>query len=144
MEGELIYLGFIMLIGQIIIMQMWNMNWFKKENFKIRKYNTMATNKLTLRKLEKEMGLTKGKEPKEEKSAVENISSWMSMLKSLDPEQIQALATKFLGGGEEYEEEEGEDLIGTILKNVDQDTIKSFIDGLAKGKTENEQIQSQV
>lgn len=144
MEGELIYLGFIMLIGQIILMQMWMANWFKKENFKIQKYNVMATNRLNLKKLEKDLGLKPSKAMKEEKSTVENIGSWVSLLKGLDPEQIKGLADKFLGGGEEYEEEEGEDLIGTILKNVDKDTIKSFMDGLAQGKKDETQAQSQV
>ena len=132
MEGELIFLGFIMLIGQVILLQMYQHNWFKKENFKIQKFNIMAENKLKLKKLEKELGMSTGKAPKEEKSVGENIGSWVSLLKSLDPDQIKALADQFLGQGEEYEEEEDEDIIGTILKNVDGDTIKNFIDGLSK------------
>lgn len=141
----LIAVSLISLAGMVLLFTLNNSTWFKKENFKIQKYNVMATNRLNLKKLEKDLGLKPSKLPKEEKSTVENISSWVSLLKDLDPDQIKALATKFLGGGEEYEEEEGEDLISTILKNVDEDTIKSFIDGLAKGKQDGgTQIQSQV
>lgn len=132
MEGELIYLGFIMLIGQVILFQMYQMNWFKKENFKIKKTLDLAEIRIRMKKLEVDLGLKPSKAPKEEKSAVENVGSWINLLKSLDPDQIKALADQFLGGGEEYEEEEDEDIIGTILKNVDKDTIKSFIDGLGK------------
>lgn len=140
MEGELIYLGFIMLIGQIILYQMYQSGWFKKENFKMQKFNIMAENKIKLKKLEKDLGLKPSKAPKEEKSVGENIGSWVTLLKSLDPDQIKSLADQFLGGGEEYEEEEDEDIIGTILKNVDKDTIKSFIDGL--GKKTQDQIRT--
>lgn len=146
MDGEIVVLGFMMLIGQIILMQMWQNNWFKKENFKISKSNVMAQNKLTIRKMEKDMGLTKGKLPKEDATVADKFSGLTALLpalKDLDPEQIKGLADKFLGGGDDYEAAEGEDLIGTILKNVDGDTIKSFLAGLSEGGGEQELI-SQV
>ena len=54
----LILNGFIMLIGIVLITQLNVRTWFKKENFKIQKSNVLAQNKLQLRKLEKELGLT--------------------------------------------------------------------------------------
>lgn len=140
MEGEFILLGIIMLIGQIILYQMYQSGWFKKENFKIQKQDMIGEMRLRHKKLAKDLGLQPSKAPKEEKSVVENVGGWVSLLKGLDPDQIKALADKFLGGGEDYEEEEDEDIIGTILKNVDGDTIKSFIDGMGK-KTKQDQDQ---
>ena len=82
MDGELIFMGIIMLVGQIILMQMWNANWFKKENFKIQKSNTMAENKIKLKKLEKDLGVTGGNYQKPEAGVIEQ-------LKGIDIEKIK-------------------------------------------------------
>jgi len=134
MEGELIFLGFIMLIGQIILMQMWQNGWFKKENFKMQKSMVMAENKLKIRKLEREMGLTPGKEPKEKRGTFDTIKDLAPLLKNLNPDQIGALFDKFTGGGtEEYEEGDVEDmLMDYAVKNPE--VVKEFLAGLTEGK----------
>lgn len=146
MEGELIFLGFIMLIGQIILLQMWNNNWFKKENFKIQKANVIAENRLKLKKLEKELGVTIGKTPKEPATLVEKIGGITDLLTTLEPDQVKALANKFLtrGDEEEYDEEEDEDLIGTLMKNVPEEAIKGFLEGIGKGGSGGQQFTGQV
>lgn len=45
------------IVGSVLITQLWQMNYFKRENFKIQKNTVMAENRLKLKKLEKEMGL---------------------------------------------------------------------------------------
>jgi len=145
MEGELIFLGFIMLIGQIILMEMWNRNWFKKENFKIQKSNLLATNKLQLRKLEKEMGLTPGKESKEKRGTFDTIKDLAPLLKNLDADQIGMLFDKFIGGGsgEEYEEENVEGmLMDYAVENPE--VVKKFLAGLTEGKGGEESIAEEI
>lgn len=133
MEGELIFVGFIMLIGQIILMQMWQNGWFKKENFKIKKANLMAENKIKMRKLERELGLTPGIEPKEKKGAFDTIKDLAPLLKNLNGEQIGALIEKFTGGTEEEEEGDVESmLMDYAVKNPD--VVKEFLAGLTEGK----------
>ena len=46
------------IVGSIVVTQMWQLNWFKRENFKISRDVTKAENKLKLKKLEKELGIT--------------------------------------------------------------------------------------
>jgi len=57
MDGELIIVSIISLIGTIIIASMFNANWFKRENFKLQKQNILAENRVKYKKLEREMGL---------------------------------------------------------------------------------------
>jgi len=58
--GTSIIIGsFISLIGMIIILERNTVNWFKKENWKMQKTNIMNENRIKLRKMEKELGLTK-------------------------------------------------------------------------------------
>lgn len=105
MEGELIFLGFIMLVGQIILMQMWQNGWFKKENFKIQKSIVMAENKLKLRKLEREMGLAPDKTlaapVKEERGTLDKLGGIVELLQGLDGDTLKGLAERFLGDSED-------------------------------------------
>lgn len=138
MEGELIFLGFIMLIGQIILLQMWNNNWFKKENFKIQKSNVMAENKLKLRKLEKEMGLkpTKGGKT-EEKSTLNKLgglAELLPLLKMLDEDQLSGLVDRFIGGTDTGDEEQDEGLVDTLMGYAEEhpDVVKGLLEGISK------------
>ena len=57
-DTGLIALGLIMLAGQIILYEMYQRGWFKKEIFKMNKSFQVATNKLQFEKLRKDLGLT--------------------------------------------------------------------------------------
>lgn len=138
MEGELIFLGFIMLIGQIILLQMWNNNWFKKENFKIQKSNVMAENKLKLRKLEQEMGLKPSKKAAtEEKSTLGKLgglADLLPLLKMLDEDQLSGLVDRFIGGTDTGDEEQDEGLVGTLMGYAEEnpDVVKGLLEGISK------------
>lgn len=139
MEGELIFMAFVMLIGQIIMLQMWNNNWFKKENFKMEKSNVMAQNKLNLRKLEREMGLSKSKEivEKEPPGIMSTIGDLAPLLKNLDGDQIAALADKFIGGSEEPLTEESGGVSDLLMDFAakNPEIVKGFLEGVGqKGK----------
>jgi len=133
MEGELIALGFIMLIGQIILLQMWNANWFKKENFKLQRDTVKAENKLKLKKLEKELGLTAGSSAvKEETSTMDKLGGVLNLVKGLEPEQISALADRFLNP----EEREAESPIDGLLEFAEKnpDIVTNFLSGITGDK----------
>jgi len=146
MEGELIFLGFLMLIGQIILMQMWQNGWFKKENFKIQKSLVMAENKLKMRKIEREMGLTPSKKivPEEQPSTLSSISSLLPLLKGLDPDQLGDLVDRFVGG-ESEEAAAGGNPLNMLMDYASRNP--EMVEGLIKGlgaKSEQTQTQSQV
>lgn len=143
MEGELIVLGFMMLIGQIILMQMWQHGWFKKENFKIQKSNLMAENKLNIRKLEKDLGLTPGKTPKEQRGTFDTIKDLAPLLKNLDGDQIGALIEKFTGGSGEEEEGNVEDLLMDYAVE-NPEVVKKFLEGLTEGKGGEESSAEEI
>jgi hypothetical protein len=152
MEGELIFLGFLMLIGQIILMQMWQNGWFKKENFKIQKSLVMAENKLKMRKLEREMGLQPSKKiVQEEKTGgtMDMISSLLPLLKDLDPDQLGELVEHFIGDGERAEAGAAGDpismLMGYAKRNPEMvEGVVGFLKGLGAGNEESQQSQIQV
>lgn len=137
MEGEFIIMAIVMLIGQIILMMMWQNNWFKKENFKIQKSNMMAQNKLQLRKLEREMGLSKTKDiiKEEPKGTLASIADLLPLLKNLDADQVSALADRFIGGSAEAAEGGGSSLDGLIdFASENPDLVRNFIEGIGSGK----------
>jgi len=129
MEGELIFLGFIMLIGQIILLQMWNANWFKKENFKMQRDTIKAENRIKLKKMEKELGL-KGQSASTE---IKNETNIMDLLKNLDRDKIADIL-EMLQGGEN--EPEG-DTLTDIINKLPPEVIQNFLKGVNVGKKED-------
>lgn len=132
MEGELIYLGFMMMMGQIIMLLLWQRGWFKKENFKIEIATIKATNKLNLRKLERDMGLTPSKKimATEQPTLLQQFSQWAPLLTSLDGEQIKGLADRFLGTGE-VEEGGGTDIDRLLnFAAANPEMAESFMQGI--------------
>ena len=138
-----------MQIGTLITILLWSnlslSKYFKKENFKTGLTNVRATNKLQLKKLEREMGLKPGSS-KATPGKLGNIGSLMDLIplaKALEPEQLKELASMFLEGGFEGEEaQEG----GGLLDNIPKSVIDSFIKGLTEGGGSGEEkaIESQV
>lgn len=116
------------IIGAIITTQLWQLNWFKRENFKIQKSNVMAENKIKLRKLEKELGMVPSKNvmPKEPAGMGENISHLLNLIRNIDPEQLPALIDVFMGGGEENSDISK---LGTLIDAISPDAIAGLIEG---------------
>jgi len=105
----LIAVSLISLAGMVLLFTLNNSTWFKKENFKIQKKNVMDENRIKLKKLEKDMGLTsKSSVPvyQEQPSMLETGGNLLNMAKNLTPEQLQLLAGKFLKEDEGYDEKE--------------------------------------
>jgi hypothetical protein len=135
MEGELIFLGFIMLIGQVILFQMWNSSWFKKENFKLQRDTVKAENRIKIKKMEKELGLS-GKSASRE---IKNESNLLDLLKNLDKDKVSDILG-MLQGGEEAEEGGGG--LSEIIDNLPPEVINSFLAGLKDGQ--KKEFKSQV
>lgn len=139
----LLALGFLMLVGQIIMLLLWQAGWFKKERFKIEKSNIMAQNKLQLRKMERDLGLGKSKniQPAEKPGLLDTVGGLLPVLKNLEADQIGQLIELLSGGGfAEREELSGLDsLMGFAEKNPE--IVKGFLEGLTKPKNTNQSGQ---
>jgi len=103
--GTAIMIGsFMSLIGMIIIVELSHSNWFKKENFKIQRDVVKAENKLKLKKLERELGLSGKNSGLASSNVSENsptnlLTSLAPLLSKLEPDQIMELADRFLPEG---------------------------------------------
>jgi hypothetical protein len=123
MEGELIVMSFISLIGTVIILQLRDRAYFKKQNFKLQLDTVKAENRLKLKKLEREMGITSGSK-KTEGGSGEGIAALLPLLKNLDPEQLTGLLDMLPGSA-------GGDLGSWIQDNPE--IIKTFLDNFTQG-----------
>ena len=110
MNGELIVVSMIFLIGQVVLFQLYNQNWFKKENFKMQKKLVMDENKLKIRKVERELGLNKSARLEVEKTD----NSLLDVLKNIDADKITGLLD--LVGNREVEEGEPAGMMDTVLE----------------------------
>lgn len=117
------------IVGAIITTQLWQMNWFKRENFKMQKTNIMAENRIKLKQLERELGLTKIKNPMPPESKPDMLGSLAPLLSKLDGDQLAGLAERFLPAQGEDVEEGG---IGGMLLNFAQENPE-MVEGLLKG-----------
>ncbi|GAH01853.1 unnamed protein product, partial [marine sediment metagenome] len=106
-DTGLIVVSLISLAGMVLLFTLNNSTWFKKENFKIKKKNTMDVNRLNLKKLEKELGITGAVEKpyQEPQTPLETGANLLNVAKNLSSDQLKALADKFLGE-EDYDEKE--------------------------------------
>ena len=115
--GTSIIIGsFISLIGMIIILERNTVNWFKKENWKMQKTNIMNENRIKLRKMEKELGLTK--------TPIKTESSIPSGL-------IGELVNTYLQNQSESGGGGLQDIIGGFIEN-NPEIVESFVKGLTK------------
>jgi len=123
----------ISLAGAIIIMTMNNNNWFKRENFKIQKSNMMATNKLNLKKLERELGIQEGTtklQPTE--------TNLIDQLKGLDVDKVKGILGMVQKEEEEedYEEDERNVLERALGQIVDDPAMQKKALDLIRGVTD--------
>jgi len=127
----LIVCAIIGLVGSIIVTQMWQNNWIKKESFKLKKKNILDENRIKMKKLERDLGVTNIKdtpEPPENKGILD-------LLKGLDKDKIENILD-MLQGGEEGEEPGG---LGGIIDHLPPELVKGFLNGINKKKDENQE-----
>jgi len=125
----------------VVVSQMWQNNWIKRETFKLKKRNILAENRIKMKKLERELGLGRYKSEPEPSSntPVEGISNLLNIAKELEPEQLRAIVGKFTGEDEEPEEE-GEGGISEGLMQFARENpemVKNIIGNLSGKKEES-------
>lgn len=115
-----------------------NHNWFKKETFKLDIFNQKKEYNLRLKKLERDLGLTKTKTshpPTETAPAPDTLSSLLSIAKGLNPEQLTSVLEMIKGAAADGDlPEKAEGLMGIIDEHPE--LVEAFLKGLGKGKDE--------
>jgi len=127
---EVFTIGIMGIIGSIIITQLFQLNWFKKENFKIQKSNVMAENRIKLKKLEREMGL-----PPTRKTQTEPTGNILDALKNLDMDKIQGILEALGINEDETEGSPTDTLIKMITENPE--IVGKFLGGIKEKNTGN-------
>jgi len=124
MDETFIIVSIIGLVGAILTTQLWQMNWFKRENFKLQKSNILAENRIKLKKLERDLGISKVKNP-----IPQEQKGLMELLGGLDKDKISGILG-LLGESEEPQEEESE--IGKLISNLPPGVIEGFLESIKK------------
>jgi hypothetical protein len=134
MEGEIIISSIIFLIGLTLMQMVYNNNWFRRENFKIKRDTVKAENRIKLKKLEREMGLGKTKSAINDSDTQKSggISELLPLLSNLPPDVLGELAEKFLG-----ESSAGGTGLDEILGNIPPELISKFLQGINAGSKDN-------
>lgn len=121
------------LTGLASMQRFWDHKWDK--NFEFEKFKISQSNKMAKTRM-------KWKEAKNPapKSLLGNLTQFLPILQSLDPDQIKSLAGIFMEG-ESYDEagEEEEGIIGQIIKAIPPETITEFLKGAMPKSQEKEQ-----
>lgn len=136
MDESFIWVSVISGLFGLVGLELLTHNWFRKERFKLEAYNMKKQNELQLKKMAKELGLTMGKSSVPEPIQSNNMISQFlpEIIKNLEPEQLSALADRFIP-----ENEEGggstDGLIDWALKNPD--VLKGIVQGFSGAKKEN-------
>jgi hypothetical protein len=136
------------LIGLMLL----DRNWYRRENFKVGRDLTKATNQLQIQKMRKELGLDKKSNPIVSPTPISgglDLKSLLPILQTLAPEQIQDII-EGVTGAETAEGVEGglgglngiEGLIDFATKNPE--IVKSFLGGVKGGAQKTDDFPSQV
>ena len=87
--------------GSILVSQMWQMNWFKRENFKYKMAIDRKENSLRFKKMERDLGLTKGKPI--QNTETKTPMDWLETIKKLDPNMIHSFVDSISGQKTDYD-----------------------------------------
>jgi len=113
------------IIGSILVTQMWQMNYFKRENFKFNQQMKRKENNINFKKIERDLGLKESRDLKPEPTITQDLIN-----KGID---------LYLGKGEEEDlEPEENDITTEILKYAKEnpEIAKKFISKLGIGNAQ--------
>ncbi len=134
MAEAVIIASVINLIGFMFILHIRDNQWFKREAFKNNAKNTNAVNKLKIKKIEKDMGIT-GSGAAGELKADTGLIQYLPQLIGLAKDNPELL--DMLGGIMENKEEGGiVDTIGGLLED-NPEILKGIAQGLGKVRGED-------
>ena len=124
--------------GSILVSQMWQMNWFKREDFKYKMAINRKENSIRFKKMERDLGLKTGRSIPATDS--KTPMDWIETIKKLDPNVMHSFVDSISGQKQEYTEgEDPEDEGGLIQKALgfakqNPELAQNFLEGLNKGK----------
>lgn len=131
MDEAFIYVAVISGLFTLAAISLMNVNWFKRERFKFETSNLKKQNDLQLKKMARDLGISKSLPPQPQPSG--NVGGLLDLAKGLSTDQLGAIAD-IIRGNEETEGGGGiegiDDLIAFATKNPE--IVKSFLSG-AKG-----------
>jgi len=127
----------------LLFLELHSRNWFRKKGYENNLAFLKKAQDLQLKKLAKSLDLGTAKNtpsppPSNAGAAPDTIGTLLGLAKNLNPEQLGAIADIIQGrlaGGDEVVPEGIDGLMGFLEKNPD--LVKGFLDGLNKGKEEN-------
>ena len=137
MDDSIIWVTIISGLFGIFGLELLTHNWFRKERFKFEVYNLKKQNDLQLKKMAKELGIGKYAPPEvimEEKQPSNILSQYLpEIIKNLEPDQLAALADRFIP---EKEESGGGFDLDSILEYAakNPEVAKAFLGGVVGGK----------
>jgi len=146
-DTAIIAVGLISMLGMILSIQLLNMNWFKRENFKLKRDLTRKEIDLKMKKMSRELGLDTKKGVSrtlpEKTGGYEGTGDLIkalapAVLSKLAPEDIRDLAQQFLPEGAETGM--GQAILQYVNDNpaIIEDVIAPLLKGFTQGKQEGE------
>lgn len=131
--------GIFGIIGLLIL----DRNWFRRERFKFNLDSDKKEQTLRFKKMARDLGLDVKTPPFRGPAStpMDTISGLLPLLKNINPDQLGAIADILGGQAPDEGGEEGplsgiEGLVDFATKNPDM--VKGFMDGITKGKGQNE------
>jgi len=130
----------ISLFGGIIMMQVWQNGWFKRERFRLQIQQTKAIDRINIKKMEKDLGLRKGRSasaeitPNSQSGLLQYLPALVETAKE-NPDILGTLADKLLSnpGGES-----SPDLLNGIAGFVkdNPEILEGIMDGFQQNKAD--------
>jgi hypothetical protein len=142
MEEAFVYVAVISGLFTIAAIMLMNKQWFQRERFKFETKSLQKENDLKLKKMARDLGITKEKSSPQTVglTPTSSLSSLLPLLKNLSGEQLGDIIGALTGGeaGNAAESSTGsDDLISKAiewgLENPDNPLVKKFIEGAQKG-----------
>jgi hypothetical protein len=125
-DTGLIVVSIISLAGMVLLFTLNNNNWFRRENFKIQKSNVLNENRIKMKKLEKDLGITSSKTQN-----THETGGVLDLIKGLDSDKVGQILdlVKGEGGDMAYDDAPKSD-IAAIIDKLPPSVIEGFLSKL--------------
>jgi len=131
-DTGLIVVSVISLAGMVLLFTLNNNNWFRRENFKLQKSNILNENKIKMKKLERDLGISSSKTPN-----VSPQGGVLDLIKGLDSNKIGEILN-VLKNDDDIEEEPKEEGILGLIDKLPPEVIQGAIEKLGLLKNDDQ------
>lgn len=147
-DTGMIVVSLISLAGMVLLYTLNTSTWFKKENFKIQKKAVMDENRIKIKKVERELGITGATKPyRETQTPLQAGGNLLDILKNLEGDQVKMLADKFLKPADDIDDYDAppRSTIDSLLDFAanNPEIAKGILDGVSggqQGKQDEEKV----